>query len=118
MRHWEQWIPKIFSKILRDIINENVPELIAELEELILQGRDLGQFVSDFTWYVRNILVVKTTENAGNMIDMSEENLERLKEEAYAITEEQAYAVYKNTVRAVSRHKICHTEKSSCGGCT
>lgn len=81
---------EIFSKILRDIINENVPELIAELEELILQGRDLGQFVSDFTWYVRNILVVKTTENAGNMIDMSEENLERLKEEAYAITEEQA----------------------------
>ena len=81
---------EIFSKILRNIINENVPELIAELEKLILQGRDLGQFVSDFTWYVRNILVVKTTENAGNMIDMSEENLERLKEEAYAITEEQA----------------------------
>lgn len=38
---------EIFSKILRNIINENVPELIAELEELILQGRDLGQFVSD-----------------------------------------------------------------------
>lgn len=52
------------------------------LEDLITGGRELGQFVSDFTWYMRNLLLVKTSENPEEAIDVSSENLKLLKEES------------------------------------
>ena len=76
---------EVFSKMLRLVINGDATALIRELEELILKGRDLGQFVSDFTWYLRNLLLLQTSEEAETMIDMSAENLARIKEEAHMV---------------------------------
>lgn len=72
----------VFSKMLRTIINRNSIGCIQLLEEIIIRGRDLTQFVNDFTWYLRNLLLVKTSDNANEIIDMSNERLEALKEEA------------------------------------
>ena len=80
---------EVFSGMLRDIINEKVTAVIETLEELILEGRDLAQFISDFTWYMRNLLMLKTSAEAVHMMDMSEENLLRMQEEAFMISEEQ-----------------------------
>ena len=78
---------EVFSKLLRMVINSDVTGLISVLDELILQGRDLSQLVSDFTWYLRNLLIVKTAKNAENMLDMSADNLQRIREEAYMVDE-------------------------------
>ena len=78
---------EVFSDMLRKIINSDVTGLICRLDELILQGRDLSQLVSDFTWYLRNLLMVKTSPSAEAMLDMSAENLARIKEEAYMVEE-------------------------------
>ena len=48
----------------------------------MIQGRELGQFVTDFIWYLRNLLIVKSVDDAENMLDMSTENMNLLKEEA------------------------------------
>ena len=51
-------------------------------------GRELSQFVIDFIWYLRNLLLVKTTENVNDIIiDMAVENLELLKQEAQSMDE-------------------------------
>ena len=52
------------------------------LEELIVGGRELSQFVGDFTWYMRNLLLVKTSENPEEAIDVSSDNMKLLKEES------------------------------------
>ncbi len=78
---------EVFSEMLRMVINSDVTGLIGRLDELILQGRDLSQLVSDFTWYLRNLLIVKTAKNAESMLDMSAENLQRIREEAYMVDE-------------------------------
>ena len=80
---------EVFSDMLRDVINEKVTSLIRRLDEMILQGRDISQFIIDFTWYLRNILMLKSSKEAETMMDMSAENLERLREEAFMVTEEQ-----------------------------
>ena len=49
---------------------------------MVIQGRELTQFVSDFTWYLRNLLLIKTADGAQDVIDVSSENMARLKEEA------------------------------------
>lgn len=73
----------VFSRLLRCVLGRDVAGCIGLLEEIVLQGRDLGQFVSDFTWYLRNLLLVKTSgDDSEEVIDISSENLARLKEEA------------------------------------
>ena len=49
---------------------------------MIMQGRELVSFVTDFTWYLRNLLLIQASDNMEEVIDMSSENLLRLKEEA------------------------------------
>ncbi len=73
---------EVFSKLLRKVLQGNVTGAIRTLEELIVGGRELGQFVGDFTWYMRNLLLVKTSENPEEAIDVSSENLKLLKEES------------------------------------
>ena len=73
---------EVFSKLLRRILKGDVTGAIRILEELIVGGRELSQFVGDFTWYMRNLLLVKTSENPEEAIDVSSENLKLLKEES------------------------------------
>lgn len=72
----------VFSRLLRQILDRNVSGCIELLEEIVMQGRELTQFVSDFTWYLRNLLVVKTTDDAEDVLDVSTDNKNRLMEEA------------------------------------
>ena len=73
---------EVFSSLLRQVLAGNVTGSIHILEDLIVGGRELGQFVADFTWYMRNLLLVKTSENPEDAIDVSSENLKLLKEES------------------------------------
>ena len=73
---------EVFSRLLRKVLKGDVTGAIHVLEELIVGGRELTQFVGDFTWYMRNLLLVKTSENPEEAIDVSSENLKLLKEES------------------------------------
>ena len=42
----------------------------------------LTQFVTDFTWYLRNLMLVQASDHLEDVIDMSTDNLNRLKEES------------------------------------
>ncbi len=73
---------EVFSRLLRYIVDRDVLSCIQLLEEIVMQGRELTQFVTDFTWYLRNLLLVQSSDNLEDVIDMSTDNLKRLKEEA------------------------------------
>ncbi|MCI8865899.1 MAG: DNA polymerase III subunit gamma/tau [Lachnospiraceae bacterium] len=78
----------VFSQMLRAILSQQTTECIRKLESLVYQGRDLGQFVTDFIWYLRNLLILKTAEDAEDMLDMSEDNLRQLREETDMVDKE------------------------------
>lgn len=73
---------EVFSRLLRIVLEGDVTGAISLLEEILVQGRELTQFILDFTWYLRNLLLVKTADGIEDVIDVSSENLARLKEEA------------------------------------
>lgn len=72
---------EVFSRLLRDILNQRVSSCIATLEELIYKGKELTQFTADFTWYLRNLLLLKTEGESAQALDVSAENLRLLQEE-------------------------------------
>lgn len=73
---------EVFAQLLQAISRNDVGRCMAILEELVVSGRELTQFAVDFTWYLRNLLLVKTSENAEEAIEVSTENLVLLKEQA------------------------------------
>ena len=79
---------RVFSKLFQAVLASDTKACIREIEEMIIQGRDLSQLVNDFVWYMRNLLIAKTTDEPGDMLDMSEENLAILKEEATGVDTE------------------------------
>lgn len=73
---------EVFSRLLRQILDKNVTGAIGIVEELVIEGRELGQFVTDFTWYLRNLMLVQSSDDMEDVLDISTENLALLKEEA------------------------------------
>ena len=79
---------EVFSRFLREILKNDVAQVMKHLEELVMQGRELGQFVADFTWYLRNLLLLKSSEELEEVLDVSSDNLVLLKEEAGMVRED------------------------------
>jgi len=76
---------EVFSRLLRHVLDRDVTGCVTLLEEIVMQGRELTQFVTDFAWYLRNLMLVQSSDNLEDVIDMSSDNLARLKEEAQMI---------------------------------
>ncbi len=72
----------VFSGMFNAVIQGRTKDCITQLEEIVIQGRELGQFVTDFIWYLRNLLLVQSADDAEGLLDMSEENLKQLKEDS------------------------------------
>ena len=102
----------VFSELLRAVIAKDTTECMKKLEEMVIQGRELGQFVTDFIWYLRNLLVLKTADDAENMLDMSEDNLKLLREEAEMISGEtlmrfiRIFSELSNQIRYASQKRV------------
>ncbi len=79
---------EVFSRLLRHVVDQDVTGCIGLLEEIVMQGRELTQFVTDFTWYLRNLLLLKSSDDIEDVIDVSSDNLVRLKEEAQMLETE------------------------------
>lgn len=79
---------EIFSRLLRYIIDRNVAGTIEIVDEVVQSGKEIGQFVTDFTWYLRNIILIRSSADMADVIDVSTENLKLLQEEANLVTDE------------------------------
>lgn len=73
---------EVYSRLLRLTLLQDLSGVMEQIEELVVQGRELSQFVTDFTWYLRNLLLLKTSDHMEDVLDVSTENLKRLQEES------------------------------------
>lgn len=76
---------EVFSRLTRSVIDGDVVSCIHILDEMVMQGRELGQFVNDFIWYLRNLMLIKTSDGAMEVIDASAERIAALKQEAMMV---------------------------------
>ena len=76
---------EVFSRLTRSVIDGDVVSCIHILDEMVMQGRELGQFVNDFIWYLRNLMLIKTSDGAMDVIDASAERIAALKQEAMMV---------------------------------
>lgn len=113
----------VYSRLLRFVLDRNVMGCMELVEEVVMQGRELVPFVTEFTWYLRNLMLVQSSEHLEDVIEMSRENLKRLKEEAAAthkdrvirfirifseLTGQIRYAAQKRILLEIALIKLCN----------
>lgn len=72
----------VFAALLDCVTDKNIMGAISVLDEVVMQGRELPQFVNDFILYLRNLMMVKSADVSAETLEISNEALEVLKAEA------------------------------------
>jgi DNA polymerase-3 subunit gamma/tau len=121
----------IFHRLLDGILRQDITGIIELLEEVTIAGRELTQLITDFTWYLRNLLLLKTSDQADDLVDASTENMELLREMAKRCQEEMLmrdirilselsnqikYASQKRVLTEIALIKMCRPQMESGGG--
>ncbi|MBQ9155554.1 MAG: DNA polymerase III subunit gamma/tau [Eubacterium sp.] len=75
----------VFSQLLRHILAQDTAAVLHVIDQTIIEGRELSQFLSDFLWYLRNLLILKDQVGAEESLDMSSEHIALLREETQMI---------------------------------
>ncbi len=72
----------VFSELLRAVLEKRTLDCIKILEDMVVSGRELGQFVNDFIWYLRNLLILKTADDGESLVEMPDDAIAQAKKEA------------------------------------
>lgn len=115
----------VFHRLLDHILREDITGIVELLEHVIIAGRELSQLVVDFTWYLRNLLLLKTSQQAADLIDASAGDMEALKEMAGRLSAEMLvryirilselsnqlkYAAQKRVLTEITLIKLCRPQ--------
>ena len=113
----------VFGSLLKSISSQDVSGVIHLIDEIVMQGRDLTQFVVDFTWYLRNLLMVQSSGDLTDLVEASAEQLEVMRQEASVIdasvlmryirifsdlSGQVRYSTQKRVLVEVALIKLCH----------
>lgn len=72
----------VFSGMYRSLCSGDVEGALRAVSDTVAAGREIYQFTNDFIWYLRNVLLCMSTRDASDLLDASEENIGRLREDA------------------------------------
>lgn len=116
---------EVFMRFFEYICGGEIVKCIQLLDKIIMEGRELSQFITDFTWYLRNMLLIRTSEASADMIDLSTEQLDILREEAgktetdtllryirifSELSGQVKYAVQKRVLTEIALVKLCRPQ--------
>lgn len=103
---------EVFSKLLRQVIAGEVAEAIGTLGQLVDEGREINQMVADFVWYMRNLLLLQSSDDMEEVLEISKDNLVALKEEASLVKPEvlmryiRVFSELSNQIRFATQKRI------------
>lgn len=72
----------VFGCLLESILDRNINRVLEIIDEIINQGRELNKFLSDFLWYLRNLLIIKQQDTNEESLGLTREAIEILKLQA------------------------------------
>jgi DNA polymerase-3 subunit gamma/tau len=85
-----------FMADMVDALGERSVSVILEfVDRLVMEGKDIGQFVSDLVIYYRNLLICKVTKKPQDIIEASVETLERMTSQAAGLDREEIIFIIK-----------------------
>ena len=79
----------IFFEMTEAISRKDAKKAMTMVEEMMLSGRDVKQFVAEMLQHLRNLLMAATIPDAGMVLDLSKESAEKLQAAAKVLSPEE-----------------------------
>lgn len=76
-------------KLTDRIIEKNVESSMRIIDEIVFSGKDIYTFIRDMINHMRDLLMIKVSQEPEEILDMSEENINFIKEQAQKIRVEE-----------------------------
>jgi len=76
-------------KITDSIIEKDIEKSMRTVEKIVYSGKDMSMFIKDLTSHFRNLLMTKVTNSPEEIMDMSEENVDMVKEQGKRLRYEE-----------------------------
>lgn len=76
-------------KLTSAVIERNIEKAMVIIEDLVFAGKDIHLFIKDLVEHFRNLLMIKVTNNPEEVLDMSSENIDLVKEQGSRIRVEE-----------------------------
>ncbi|WP_195266698.1 MULTISPECIES: DNA polymerase III subunit gamma/tau [unclassified Clostridium] len=92
--------------LTNSVIQRNVEKSINIIDEVVYAGKDIYLFIKDLIAHYRNILMAKVTNNPEEVLDMSEENIALIKDQASKIRAEEVMRYIRILQETESNAKI------------
>lgn len=96
------------------VIQRNVEKSIKVIEDVIYSGKDIYLFIKDLISHYRNLLMVKVTNNPEEVLDMSEENIELVKEQSSRLRAEEIMRCIRILQEAENNAKLSKQARLYC----
>ena len=77
----------VFYELTEGIIQRKTKIAMDVIERIVMQGRDLSQFLLDEIIYLRNLLVVNTIADSRELLDVSDDVYDALKKQSEQVDE-------------------------------
>ncbi len=69
----------VFNRLTLCVADNDTMKALDIIDEVVWHGNELTQFVTDYTWYMRNLMLIKVSDGVNDQLDISAENLESMK---------------------------------------
>ena len=76
------------STLLRSLLSGEIGNALKLFSQLVDSGRDVSVLVSDFLGYLRDLLLLKTSEQSAGILEVSGEQMRLLQEDAAIVRDE------------------------------
>ncbi len=115
----------VFGGLMKAIRTGDTAGALKIIEDCVNKGREIALFVSDFTWYLRNLMVSRATGHPEDCLDIptdfmpdfvnevnanSADDLARLIRIMSKLSNDLRYAAQKRVLVEVAIIKMCHPE--------
>lgn len=103
---------EVFVRLLTAVEEKEVTRAVDLIDEIIWQGRELGQFITDFTWFMRNLLLIKSSRESASKLDFSKENMAAMEQMADKLSLEslmryiRIFSELSNTIKYASQKRV------------
>ena len=92
-----------FAGLFKAVTSADTVSALRTVENAVNEGKELSQFATDFLWFMRNLLVIKTAGDASGIVDASRENLEAMKVCAQDVTKESLMRAIRQIAELINK---------------
>ena len=79
----------VWRSMLQHTLDGDAAALIRQFDDLLMDGKDVRQVISDYTWYLRDLLIFKASGGSDETDSLLEEDRQTLLQDAAKLDERQ-----------------------------